>query len=316
MRGRPGSNRSYGRGPMPAWLQLLEDGYLRALHRRGRRPKTLQAYHYELQDFFQFVTDAGVSNLLELRRPHLEQWQDEVASRKALKTQQVAATAVRGLLKWCADQELAMANPMLYLRLDSPRVPSSDPRPILRHDLKIIQEALMQPDFANMIQLRTRALFWILFSSGSRIGAALSMNRDSIHDRSARVIQKGGRPHTLMFNDLAVASVHDYLGARTDDDPALFIGHHGAGRSQRAGGRLTIGRADATWALLSQALGVGRFSSHQIRHSTATTMLRNHVDGIVVAKVLGHRGLATVMGYTDVDQDQRRAAIDALGIGA
>ncbi|HXJ49711.1 MAG TPA: tyrosine-type recombinase/integrase [Candidatus Acidoferrum sp.] len=301
---------------MPAWLQLLEDGYLRYLTRRGRRAKTLLAYHYEIQDFAHWLSDAGVGSLEELRRPHLEQWQDEVATRKALKTQQVAATAVRGLLKWCADQEMPMTNPMLFLRLDSPRVPSADPRPIPRKDLDVIHEALKRPNFENIVQLRTRALFWILFSSGSRIGAVLSMNRNSIQDRGARVIQKGGRPHTLMFSDIAVESVDDYLRARTDDHSALFIGHHGAGRAQRAGRRFTVAAADVRWALLAKSLGIAPFSSHRIRHSCATTLLRNHVDGIVVAKVLGHRGLATVMNYSAVDDEQRREAVDALGIGA
>ncbi|MHB8611190.1 MAG: tyrosine-type recombinase/integrase [Candidatus Dormibacteraceae bacterium] len=301
---------------MPAWLQQLDAGYLRYLTRRGRRPKTLLAYHFEIQDFAHWLSAAGVNSLLELRRAHLEQWQDEVSTRKALKTQQIAASAVKGLLKWCADQEMPMANPMLFLRLDSPRVPTADPRPVPRQDLEVIQKALAEPDFADVIQLRTRALFWILFSSGSRIGAVLSMNRDSITDRCARVIQKGGRPHTLMFSDLAIQAVDDYLHARTDHDPALFIGHHGVGRSQRSGRRLTIGRADATWALLSKSLGVAPFSSHRIRHSCATTMLRNHVEGVVIAKHMGHRGLATLMGYTEVDEEQRREAITALGGGA
>jgi integrase/recombinase XerD len=318
MRGRPGTNRSYDRGPAPAWVQQLEDGFLRYLTRRGRRPKTLRAYHYEIQDFAAWLEGTGIASLAELKRSHIEEWQDDVASRKRPKTQQVAASALRGLLKWCADQELPMSNLMLYLRVDSPRSQAGTPRPIPRQDFEILQKALAEPDFADIRRLRARALFWILYSSGSRIGAVVSMNRDSIRDRSASIIQKGGRPHVLLFNDLAVSSVSDYLSTRVDDDPALFVSHSGArlGEPGRAGTRLSICHADLAWNVLSKSLGIGHFSSHQIRHTTATTMLRNHVDGIVVAKVLGHRGLATVMGYTDVDHDQRRAAIDALGIGA
>jgi site-specific recombinase XerD len=99
---------------MPAWIQALLDGYLRYLNRRGRRPKTLEAYRYEIQDFAEYLNLAGVASLPDLQRSHIEEWQDDVASRKALKTQQVASTAVRGLLKWCADQDRPMSNPMLY----------------------------------------------------------------------------------------------------------------------------------------------------------------------------------------------------------
>jgi integrase/recombinase XerD len=318
MRGRPGSNRSYDRGPAPAWLQLLEDGYLRYLTRRGRRPRTLLAYGYELQDFAAWLESTGIRSLAELRRSHIEEWQDDVASRKRPKTQQVAASALRGLLKWCADQELPMPNPMLYLRVDSPRSQEGTPRPIPRRDFEILQTALAEPDFADISRLRARALFWILYSSGSRIGAVLSLNRDSIQDRSASIIQKGGRSHLLLFSDLAVRSVSDYLSVRVDDNPALFIYHSGArpGEPGRAGKRLAASPADMAWNVLGRALGIGHFSSHQIRHTTASTMLRNHVDGIVVARVLGHVGMGTIMNYADVDLEQRREAVDRLAVGA
>ncbi|MFI5283546.1 MAG: tyrosine-type recombinase/integrase [Candidatus Dormibacterales bacterium] len=320
MSGRPGRPRTYDRGPMPAWLQELEAGYFRYLTRRGRRPDTLTAYRFELQDFATWMGSAGVASLAELQRSHIEQWQDDVATRKSLKTQQLAAAAVRGLLRWCANQELEMSNNALFLRVDSPRVPASRPRPIPRADLEVLQSALAEPDRRDIIQLRTRALFWVLFSSGSRISAALSMDRDSIRDRSADVIQKGGRTHTLLFSDLAVAAVNDYLGARLDDNPALFVGHPGQWRCAHGSSgsrpitRLTKNRADACWYQLAKALEIGRFSSHRIRHSCGTSMLRNHVEGIVIAKHLGHHGLETVMAYAEVGLERRRDAVDALDV--
>jgi site-specific recombinase XerD len=290
---------------------LREDGYFRALTRRGRRAKTLRAYHFELQDFGEWLNNAGVQGLVDLRRSHIEEWQDDVAARKAPKTQQVAATAIKGLLRWCADQELSMAHPMLYLRVDTPRIPPALPRPIPLRDLQTIQEALREPVWTDLLRLRTRALWWLLYSSGSRIGAVLSLNRDSIHQGEVVVTQKGGSSHTLIFSELAIRATQDYLKMRTDQEPALFIGHRTEYR--QPGRRLTISAADTTWKRLAVELDVRHFSSHQIRHALATAMLRHGTDSLVIAKHLGHRSLTHVMNYAEVAMEQRREAIAALG---
>ncbi len=298
------------RGPMPPWLEPLVDGFLRSLTRRGRRPNTGRAYMYELRDFGEWLNLAGVQSLPELTYSHIEEWQDDVQARKATRTQMVAATAVKELLKWCAKQELAMSNPMLYLRVESPRVPQLTPRPIPLRDLQAIQEALKEPDWRDVLKLRTRALWWLLYSSGSRVGAVLSLNRDGIHDGAALVIQKGGGRHTLLFSELAERAVRDYLSVRSDDNIAMFIGF--PTKDRRPGERMTPTSVDCAWNRLARELGISHFSSHSIRHTTATTMLRQRVDSLVIAKHLGHRGLATIQGYAEVALEARREAMQLM----
>ena len=289
-------------------MQPLVDGYFRSLTRRGRSALTRRAYWYELRDFAQWLTGAGVTSLLDIQRHHVEEWRDGLDGRKAPRTIQVATTAVRGLLRWCEDQELPMSSPRLWTRVEAPRLPRLMPKPIPPEDLQRLQEALAAPDFTDIFRLRSRALWWLLFSSGSRISPVLQLNRGDIKDGAATVTQKGGGRHVLLFSELAVGAVEDYLRARTDDDPALILSHPPI----RKGSRLTHGGADIAWNRLSRELGIAHFSSHSIRHSCATVMLRRRVDSLVIARHLGHRGLGTIANYAEVALEDRRAAMAAM----
>jgi site-specific recombinase XerD len=291
----------------PGWWVDLGHGYLRAVARRGGRPNTQRAYSFELRDLGDWLQRAGVVALSDLNRQHIEAWQDEMATRLAPRTQQVAATAVRGALRWAADQDLALSNPSLWLRVEQRRAPRLVPRPIPLRDLKIIWAYLDAPG-ATLTELRTRALFWVIFSSGARISEALSLTRTSIQDGTALVIQKGGSPHTLMINRKACASIADYLAARKDRTPALFISHDPV-RPLAPWGKQD---PQPEWDRLCAELHIGRFTSHQIRHSCATELLRRHVDSLVIAKHMGHRGMGAIAGYAEVALESRREAMEAL----
>lgn len=291
----------------PQWWAEISDGYLRSVTRSGRRPNTRLAYSYELMDFGNWLDRAGVVTIGELSRQHLEGWQDEIGERLAPRTQMVAATAVRGALRWAADHDLPLSSPMLWLRVTHRRVPPCVPRPIPVSDLTALRARLNSPH-GDLVALRTRALFWVLFSSGARISEALSLTRLSVKDGTALVTQKGGSLHRLMISGKAQEAITDYLAARRDNCVSLFVLHDGP----RPMTPLCKQDPQSEWNRLCKELGIARFTSHQIRHSCATELLRQGVNPIVIAKHLGHHGLATIQGYAEVGLDSRRVAMDTM----
>src|SRR5438270_1559413 len=295
--------------PVPEWWGEVRDGFLRSLRRRNRRPNTEKSYRYELGAFGVWLQDQGVTCLTELRGSHIEGWQDAMLERQlAPRSQMVRISAVRGCLRWATLQELPLSSPTLWLRLESPRLPPLDPRPIPRRDLAVIIEALERHGPADIWMLRTRALFWGLFSSGARISEMLSLTRGALDRDGSHVIQKGGRPHVLLLSERAIAAIEEYERLRQDDCAAMFAtllpGH--PSRPMRRY------EAQQCWNRLCRELSIPRFKSHQIRHSCATTMRRMGVDIVLIARHLGHRGLATMQGYALVDVDDRQRAVAML----
>jgi site-specific recombinase XerD len=145
----------------------------------------------------------------------------------------------------------------------------------------------------------------VILSSGARITEALSLTRSAVVDDHALCIVKGGSEHELVFSAKAQAALADYLRARTDGVAALFV----SGDEKR---RLSYKEAQRGWNQLCRELGIARFTSHRIRHSCATELLRKHVDSLVITKHIGWRNPATIAGYTEVDLASRREAMQAL----
>jgi site-specific recombinase XerD len=298
--------------PVPGWWGEIRDGFLRSLRRRNRRPNTEKSYRYELGTFGAWLAEQGINSLPELQPAHLEAWQDLMLERRAApRSQIVKISALRGCLKWAALQELPLSKPTLWLRLESPRVPALDPRPIPRRELEAILRHLDEPGPDEIWHRRTRALFWALFTSGARISEVLSLRRGEVDtEEGNHVIQKGGRPHVLLMGAKALAAIDDYEAMREDNCPmmfaALFPQHRGQPLLHRKH------EIQVCWDRLSREAGVGRFTSHRIRHSCATTLRRKRVDVVTIGRHMGWRGLGMIYNYSLVDVEDRLEAVALL----
>src|SRR3989442_10925358 len=113
MRRRPALARQ------PTWYPQLVDGFLAHLARRGRRYHTFRTYRTLLFDFGEWLAGRGVASLPALDLDDVESWQDDHRQRAALNTRRVATSAVKGLLRWCARQDLGVAA-SFYLQIDTP----------------------------------------------------------------------------------------------------------------------------------------------------------------------------------------------------
>ena len=104
-----------------------------------------------------------------------------------------------------------------------------------------------------------------LLSTGARIDEALRLDRDDWQPARMRVIGKGDRERTVTVTEKARQAIEDYLQARTDPSPALFIGFQPA-RKNSVGNRLTVQGANHICDQLALRLGIPGFHPHRLRH--------------------------------------------------
>jgi len=141
--------------------------------------------------------------------------------------------------------------------------------------------------------IRFRVLVEALLGSAMRIGELLSIDRDQIDfaNREARIVGKGNKERTVFFTDRALGWISDYLKARTDDHPALFVCQ---------GGQTRLKQPDIwrPFARVRRLAGLNKpVRPHLLRHTAATQLLFNGCPVGHIKEILGHERLETTCRY-------------------
>ncbi|MBV8526823.1 MAG: tyrosine-type recombinase/integrase [Candidatus Dormibacteraeota bacterium] len=284
---------------------------------RHRSPGTITEYRKDLAGFAAFAGgDAGIRDVAELHRDLLRAYQRHlgrlrVRSRAAerplgIATRHRRLVTLRSFLRFAAREEWLAGD--LGSTIDLPRLPERLPKPLEPGVREQLLEALPA---GTLAELRDRALFAFLLSTGCRIAEALALDRDELRRERVVVRGKGDRERVVLLTDRARHAVQDYLAARTDDSPALFISFQPASKGT-SDNRLTAAGARHICQRVSRELAVSRFHPHQLRHTLGTLLQEAMGDARLTAETLGHRGLGSVAGYTKVSNQRRRDAYEEL----
>ena len=147
---------------------------------------------------------------------------------------------------------------------------------------------------------RDKALLFLLYGCGLRIGEAIGLNRGQLEGADTDmvcVIGKGGKERMVPVLLAVQAAIADYLAFcpynLKGGDP-LFVGVRGA--------RLNPGVAQKQVRIVRKLLRLPETATpHALRHSFATHLMAGGGDLRTIQELLGHKSLSTTQRYTDVD---------------
>lgn len=289
-------------------------GWLELDHRAS--PRTVAEYRADLARFADFVGGDDVPGVAGLDRELLRAYQRHLArletgprgSRRqlAVSTRARRLVALRSFLRFAAREEWLSGS--LGQTIDVPKLPERLPKPLDDYARDLLLDALPAE---TLQQKRDRAFVLFLLSTGARIAEALRLDRRNWQPDRMRVIGKGDRERTVVITEKARQAMEQYLEARTDPSPALFIGFQPA-RKNSAGNRLTVQGANHICHQLALCLGIPQFHPHRLRHTLGTFLQETMGDARLTAETLGHRGLASVSGYTKITDARRREAYEQM----
>jgi integrase/recombinase XerC len=176
------------------------------------------------------------------------------------------------------------------------------PDPLATDECERLIESPPSSGRSELLALRDRAIFDLLYGTGLRVGELVSLSvRDFDPDRrEVRVLGKGGRERVVPVPGKVVRSLNTYLARR--HRPGLFgeplVLNARGGRLSDRGVRKVLRRR-----LLES--GIGRHASpHALRHSFATHLLDADVDLRSIQELLGHARLSTTQRYTHVSPER------------
>jgi integrase/recombinase XerC len=293
--------------PLPAHLEALHAEYAAALGRAPVDADTRRAYASRVRQYLAWLAAAAVDGdpltdplardgAVRDYRAHLQ--------RVAKRTPATINTVLAALADFYTRRGLGRPD---VRRLD---LPQAAPRALAPREATRWLRAVQRCP-----RPRDRALALVPFYAGLRLGETVALDVDDVRlsARKGLLIVRAGKGehyrevplHAELRETLAA-----WLEARpawpgASDSSALFLNHRGGRLSTRGASDLLAGLADA--AGLEAA-----FTSHVLRHTFGTTLVRAGHDLVLVAELMGHRRLETTRGYTRPGPADRERAIASL----
>lgn len=289
-----------------AWPELVHD-YLRDRRRRGGVNKvSAQTYRSVLGRLA-----LGLAGVTPAREAHpdelldaIEEWIDGTGW--SLTTRCTNLGIIRPFLEWAAAKERLPGG--VAFRLRNPRRPKPLPRAMKAHQVETLLTHL--PD------VRGAVIVLLEGQCGLRRAEVASIRWPSdvdLNDRTVIVRGKGAVERMAYLSDETAGAIRQWLGER-GTEPGALVCAYGSTR------HLTptwIGILVARWMDDAGLKTMPRdgVSGHALRHTAATTMLRNGTNVRVVQEAMGHAALATTARYLRADNDEVRAAMTGLSYG-
>ena len=277
----------------------------------GRSKKTIDNYRLYLERFLEIATeilnkdDIKASDLnrellrryrLKLNRYGSENGNEDL---KVI-TQTYHLIALRGFLKYLSRREIKSLDPSLV------ELPHVVRKQVTFLHFDEVEDMLNQIDTSDESGLRDRAIIELLYSGGLRVSELVNLNRDSINleRREFMVRGKGSKDRPIFISEACAERVRDYLDARTDSLPALFLNNSRNLNEVDTSGnyrRITARSVERIVEKYARLAGITKHvSPHTLRHSFATDLLMNGADLRAVQSMLGHADISTTQIYTHV----------------
>jgi site-specific recombinase XerD len=120
---------------------------------------------------------------------------------------------------------------------------------------------------------------------------------------------KGQKDRPVFIGEAAALRVKDYLDARIDNLPPLFLSYSRNNTASTSGDyrRLSTRSIQRIINNYARLAGITKHvSPHTMRHSFATDLLMNGADIRSVQSMLGHSSIATTQVYTHVTDSHLR----------
>lgn len=275
-------------------LQVLVDDYLASCRARGLAPSTIgQAYTYALVDIFlPWCAEAGISEPAQLNQRALDRFTSTLLERGGKRGQLSKHTVhsyvrvLRQFMRWAAKEgEPVSGSPQL------PRLPRRVIDTLTREEITRMEDAAPS---------ERDKLIRVLADTGVRVGELCALRTGDIarvQERRAflKVQGKGSKERLVPLPPSLLRRIERYLRARPEDTRGdqLFV----ALRRGRDGEYAGITRSGVLQLIRNTATRAGitkRVHPHLFRHSFATEALRQGMNPVQLAQLLGHSGLRMI----------------------
>ncbi|MGB8495495.1 MAG: site-specific tyrosine recombinase XerC [Candidatus Acidiferrum sp.] len=286
-------------------LTALLAEHLTALRVKDYSEHTVRNRDMNVRYFLAWCAERGLTEPTEITRPVLERYQRHLFHYRkrdgelmTFRSQHARLVALRSWFRWMTRQNHILHNPASEIEL--PRLGHRLPKHVL--SASEVEQVMMQPNLADPIGLRDRAILEVFYSTGMRRTEAIHLKLFDLDlERGTILIRqgKGKKDRFVPIGERAIAWVQKYIRearpklVAEPDNGTLFLSSAGE----------EISRDHLTLTVRSYVLKAktGKTGAcHLFRHTMATLMLEGGADIRFIQQMLGHAELSTTEIYTHV----------------
>ncbi len=283
---------------------------------RGLTPRTIEAYRHDLAKFGQFVAKETGSQpaLADIDQYTIKAYLQFLANTGIKKAN---ATVTRGrklatlksFFKYLAAEGKIKSDPTAQVKM--PKVKRKEPSYLTEQEYKRLLRTV-QKNATKYFKYRDVAIINMLLGMGLRLNELVSLNVGSVNfeDEAIKVSRKGNQERILPANDEVMICLQRYLKTRenTSFSSPLFLSK----RDQRIDGA-------TVWYLVKKYLKQAqiekdKLSPHTLRHTFATTLLKQGVNILAIKELLSHRNLRTTERYLHIAGADLKAAVSKIDL--
>jgi integrase/recombinase XerD len=278
--------------------------YLKHLQARGFSVHTVVNAKGVLKMLVGFLHQEGITELEQLTLEVLEEYQQEIAfsftakgKPLAIRSQAKRLSTIRGFTRYLQEHDYLVHDPGARLKL--PKKTRSLPRSIMNEpDVKKLMAA---PDTHSNQGYRNRIILELLYDTAIRRAEIADIRLPDIDLDGGYVLihGKGNKERVVPVSAKVCGLLRSYILAvrpcflKGDDKGHLIM--------NRWGERM---QAQGIWEVVRRCADLSKLkakiTTHTLRHTCATHMLRNGAPVRHIQEMLGHESLETTQIYTHV----------------
>ena len=266
--------------------------FLTAKEVEGCSPKTIQYY----QDTLKRMLEVIEKPLTQIESDDLRRYLNDYEAKRH--TSKVTIDNIRRIMSsffsWLEDEDYIVKSPVR--RIHRVKTAQLAKEVLTTEELETLRDACTTK--------RDLAVIDLLASTGMRIGELVRLNISDVNlqERECLVTGKGNKQRPVYFDARAKLHLNEYLQARTDQSPALFVSLRATAK------RVTVGSMQLRLRQLGNSCGVHRVHPHKFRRTLATHAIDKGMPIEQVQKLLGHAKIDTTMHYAMVNQNNVKAS--------
>lgn len=283
---------------------------------RGFSAKTVAAYGHDLAKFGKFVgKEMGESwALADVDQYTIKAYLQFLANtghRKinAAVTRGRKLATLKSFFKFLLAENKIKTDPASLVKM--PKIKQKEPSYLTEQEYKRLLRTV-QKNSTQYFKLRDTAIITLFLGMGLRLSELVGLNVGSVNfeDGTIKVARKGNQERTLPANDDVVIGIRRYLKTRKDCSytSPLFLSK----RSQRIDGA-------SVWYLVKKYLKQAqiekdKLSPHTLRHTFATTLLKQGANVLTIKELLSHSNLRTTERYLHITGEDLKTAVGKLDL--